>query len=244
MALDRLKASIRKQDFDPRAFGLLVNPFYFARKGLHRHILALAPFVRGKILDVGCGSKPYQRYFDASEYIGLEIEGRNKLADCHYDGKVFPFKDGQFDSVLVSQVLEHVFNPDEFLSEIGRVLRVGGVLLLSVPFVWDEHEQPFDFARYSSFGLRHLLENQGFEVVEHRKSMDDVRVIFQMINAYIYKKTLTRNSKANMLLMLLLIAPFNMLGEVLARILPHNSDLYLDNVVLARKTQRSEESTG
>jgi SAM-dependent methyltransferase len=233
----RLKSSIREQDFNPGGLGLLVNPFYFARKGLHRHIVALAPLVRGRILDVGCGSKPYRKYFNASEYIGLEIEGRNKDADRLYDGKEFPFKDGEFDSVFTSQVLEHVFNPEEFLLEINRVLKDGGVLLLTVPFIWDEHEQPFDYARYSSFGLRHLLESHGFEIVDHRKSMSDIRVIFQMINAYIYKKTITRSARLNLLLTLILMAPFNLLGEFFAKILPGNNDLYLDNIVLARKKQ-------
>jgi SAM-dependent methyltransferase len=147
---DRLKVSIRAQAFHPGLLGLLVNPFYFARKGLHQHIVALAPSVHGRLLDVGCGSKPYQKYFAALEYIGLDMQGRNKHADRFYDGKTFPFSDGEFDAVLTSEVLEHVFNPDEFLSEINRVLRNGGVLLLTVPFVWDEHEQPFDYARYSS----------------------------------------------------------------------------------------------
>ena len=72
------------------------------------------------------------------------MQGWNKHADRSYDGKTFPFSDGEFDAVLTSEVLEHVFNPDEFLSEINRVLRDDGVLLLTVPFVWDEHEQPFD----------------------------------------------------------------------------------------------------
>ncbi len=239
----KLKESIQKQDFNPRTLGLLVNPFYFARKGLHQHIIALAPLVSGRILDVGCGSKPYRKYFGASEYIGLEIEGRNKLADRHYDGKEFPFKDGEFDSVFTSQVLEHVFNPEGFLREINRVLKDGGVLLLTGPFIWDEHEQPFDYARYSSFGLRHLLESNGFEIVDHRKSMDDVRVIFQMINAYIYKKTTTRSARLNLLLILMLMAPFNLLGEFFVRILPGNKDIYLDNIVLARKKHNSKQTS-
>ncbi len=237
----RLKSLIREQDFNPRGIGLLVNPFYFARKGLHQHIVALAPLVHGRILDVGCGSKPYRKYFNASEYIGLEIEGRNKLADRHYDGQVFPFKDGEFDSVFTSQVLEHVFNPEEFFLEINRVLKGGGLLLLTVPFIWDEHEQPFDYARYSSFGLRHLLESHGFEIVDHKKSMDDIRVVFQMINAYIYKKTITRSARLNLLLTLILMVPFNLLGEFFAKILPGNNDLYLDNIILARKKQHSKQ---
>jgi SAM-dependent methyltransferase len=233
----RLKAAIHEQAFHPRLLGLLVNPFYFARKGLHQHIVALAPSVRGRILDVGCGSKPYQQYFAASEYVGMEIEGRNKQVDRSYDGKVFPCDDGEFDAVLSSEVLEHVFNPDEFLSEINRVLRDGGALLLTVPFVWDEHEQPYDYARYSSFGLRHLLKTHGFEIIEQRKSMDDIRVIFQMINAYIYKKTVTGNWWMNLFLTIILMAPFNVLGELFAKILPSNSDLYLDNIILARSAK-------
>lgn len=215
--------------------GLLTNPFYFARKGLRKHILEFAALVQGRVLDVGCGSKPYRKCFDASEYIGLEIEGCNNLADRHYDGKKFPFKSGEFDSVFVSQVLEHVFNPEEFLSEINRVLKNDGVLLLTAPFIWDEHSQPFDYARYSFFGLRHLLENHGFKIVEHRKSMADIRVIFQMINGYIYKKVVTRNVKLNLLLTLIMMAPFNLLGMFFAKILPQNNDLYLDNIILARK---------
>jgi SAM-dependent methyltransferase len=234
---DRLEASIRARAFHPGLLGLLVNPFYFARKGLHQHIVALAPSVHGRLLDVGCGSKPYQKYFEASEYIGLDIQGRNKHADRSYDGKTFPFSDGEFDAVLTSEVLEHVFNPDEFLSEINRVLRDGGVLLLTVPFVWDEHEQPFDYARYSSFGLRHLLESHGFEIIEHRKTMDDIRVIFQLVNAYIYKKTVTGSWRMNLLLAVILMAPFNVLGELFAKILPNNSDLYLDNIILARSAK-------
>ena len=237
------KGLISEQNFHPGFLGLFLNPFYFARKGLHENVVALAPSIRGRTLDVGCGSKPYKKYCNATKYLGLEIKGRNEDADYHYDGTVFPFENEQFDSVLTSQVLEHVFNPHQFLSEINRVTKVGGVLLITVPFVWDEHEQPFDYARYSSFGLRYLLQNHGFEIIESRKSMDDIRVIFQMINAYIYKKTVTNSSKLNFFLTLTLMAPFNILGEILAAILPRNPDLYLDNVVLARKISNMEHST-
>jgi len=66
--------------------------------------------MHGRILDVGCGSKPYQELFGATEYIGLEIEGSvSKDADYLYAGKVFPFNDEDFDSVFSSQTLEHVF---------------------------------------------------------------------------------------------------------------------------------------
>jgi len=137
--------------------------------------------------------------------------------------------------VVCNQVFEHIFEPEAFLREIGRVLKNQGRLLLTVPFVWDEHEQPRDFGRYSSFGLRALLSRNGFEVLELRKTVDDIRVIFQMLNAYIFKKTCVRNPYLSLLLTLILIAPFNLAGTVLSWLTPSNGDLYLDNVVLARK---------
>lgn len=238
--LDSLKSIISHETFDPRWIGLLTNPFYFARKGLFSNISALAPKMsQGRMLDVGCGSKPYKNLFKSFDYVGMELQGASKRADFYYDGHIFPFKNGSFDSVLTSQVFEHVFNPNEFLSEIFRVLKDEGTLLMTVPFVWDEHEQPQDFARYSSFGLRHLFKLHGFEIVESRKTMDDVRVIFQMINAFIYKKTVCNNSWLNLILTVILMAPFNIIGEVCCMVLPKNSDLYLDNVILARKKMSS-----
>lgn len=227
------------EQFFPGILGLFINPFYFARKGLANHITDLAVNITGKTLDIGCGTKPYAHLYQSIEYVGLEIDTTqnrfNKNADYFYDGNNFPFDDASFDSLVANEVFEHVFNPDQFLSEALRVLKPNGNVLLTMPFVWDEHEQPYDFARYSSFGIKSLLEKHGFEITEQRKSMDDIRVIFQLLNTYIYKKTVTKNAWLNVLITLILIAPFNILGEVLALITPRNPDLYLDNIVLARK---------
>ena len=234
-----LRSARARAQFRPGILGLFVNPFYFARKGLYTHIKALAGRITGKVLDVGCGRKPYEHLFPNAEVIGLEIgspeDSAKPRADVFYDGGRFPFPDGAFDSIITTEVLEHVFTPDEFLREINRVLKTGGHLLLTAPFVWDEHEQPTDFARYSSFGLKHLLEKSRFEILECRKSVNDLRLIFQLYNAYLYKMTVTRFRLMNALCMLLLMAPVNILGEVLGRLFPSNDDLYLDNVVLARK---------
>ena len=195
--------------------------------------------MNGAILDVGCGSKPYRELFDAKEYVGLEIDSyANRVkgvADCYYDGKIFPFNNLQFDSILCNQVFEHVFNPNEFIEEISRVLKPSGKLLLSVPFVWDEHEQPYDYARYSSFALKEILESNGFKVLGHIKTCADSRVIFQMINAYLYKIIANRSVVAQLILTAILIAFFNITGIIFGKILPKNPDLYLDNVMLAEK---------
>lgn len=233
----------RRKQFFPSGIGIFINPFYFARKGLVKHISELAVHITGKTLDVGCGSKPYIQLYRSQEYVGLEIDTpqnrAGKKADHFYDGNLFPFADSTFDSLVANEVFEHVFNPEQFLGEIRRVLKPGGMALLTLPFVWDEHEQPYDFARYSSFGIKSLLEKHGFEVVEQRKSTDDIRVIFQLLNAYIFKMTLTKRTWVNLLTTVLLMAPVNILGELMFFITPRNPDLYLDNIVLARKAVRT-----
>jgi SAM-dependent methyltransferase len=237
-----LKALFKKQTFNPGIIGFFTNPFFFARRSLYDNIVTLAPHLKGEMLDVGCGQKPYKHLFQCSKYVGIEVEQEghdhtNEDVDFFYDGKRIPFDDNHFDSAITSQVLEHVFEPDAFLSEICRVLKPQGRLLLTVPFVWDEHEQPYDYARYSSFGLKYLLEKNGFQVITHIKSLNDTRVIFQLINGYIFKKTiyLRSNPKVNLIVSIFLNAWVNVLGLIVGFILPKNDDLYLDNIILVKK---------
>ena len=239
MILKKLKEIYRRQDFQPGCLGIFLNPFYFNRKGLYDAVLEMRRYMKGRMLDVGCGQKPYQNLFDGLEYCGLEIADRGgvvrKEADFHYDGKVFPFGANSFDSVFSSEVLEHVFTPQAFLDEIYRVLKPGGYFLLTVPFIWDEHEQPYDYARYSSFGMAHLLGNSGFKIVDQKKTITGVCVIAQMLNGYIYKRTHCRFRVVNALVMLLIMAPINVVGQLFSLVLPPDEDLYLNNVLVGQK---------
>lgn len=238
--MEKLKRYYLRQEFFPGVLGIFTNPFFFARRGLVKSIKQVSGQINGRMLDVGCGSKPYKELFSFTEYIGIDIENpghdhSREDVDIFYDGKVIPFVTGSFDGVITNQVFEHVFTPAQFLGELNRVLKTNGALLLTVPFVWDEHEQPNDFARYSSFGLRYLLEQNGFEVISITKSVKDFRVIFQLAILFIYKKIATKNFWANAVLTFLLIAPLNLIGIVVSKILPENEDLYLDNIIIARK---------
>lgn len=235
-----LKAIYQRQIFFPGWFGVFVNPFYFARSGLRDAMSKFAPKLSGRLLDVGCGSKPYQALFEVDAYVGLDIDSeasrKHGIADHHYDGNTFPFADASFDTVLCSQVLEHVFNPDEFLSEILRVLKPGGKLLLTVPFVWDEHEQPYDYARYSSFGLRALMEKQGLKIIHHEKIGADASILFQLTNAYLFKVTQGWSRPSKLMFTASVMATVTVMGLLARRILPDNPDLFLDHIVLAQKT--------
>lgn len=239
MSYIRVKKYFKTGIFYPGTIAFLTTPFYFARKGLFNGVKEFALELTGDLLDVGCGTKPYQELFDVNRYVGLEIDteaSRKKgVSDYFYDGVTFPFADNIFDSVLCNQVLEHVFTPDEFLTEINRVLKDGGKLLLTAPFVWDEHEQPFDYARYSSFGLKALLERNGFYIIRHKKLGADFTIVFQLINAYLFKVTQTCPRLINIIFRIMLVTPINLLGIAAGRLFPKNPDLYLDHIILARK---------
>jgi SAM-dependent methyltransferase len=133
-------------------------------------------------------------------------------------------------------VLEAIFEPKCFLKELTRVLKPGGYALFTVPFIWDEHDQPNDYARYSSFGLKHLFEEQGFIVLENGKYLDDLRLIFLLVNAYIYKviKRILPNRVLSYMLILPLTSFNNIIGHI-SFIFPKNRDLYFGNIFLLKK---------
>jgi SAM-dependent methyltransferase len=122
---------------------------------------------RGKVLDVGCGRKPYRDIIEpkCDQYIGMDIEKKDTV-DVVGDAQKLPFDDQSFDVVVAFQLMEHLPEPNQFLSECYRVARPGGHILITTPFMWGEHEQPRDFYRYTRFGLRYLAEKAGFEVCE------------------------------------------------------------------------------
>ena len=194
----------------------------------------------GKLLDFGCGSKPYRNLIDVEDYIGLDIENsshnhENEKIDVYYDGLTIPFPDNTFDSYFSSQVLEHVPNSTGILQEVYRVMKHGGHLLVTVPFVWDEHETPYDFNRWTSFGIKELFSQNNFEIIKLEKSSNYIETIFQTWNAYIYQFVFPKNQYTSLILTSLFIAPITLLGIVLSKILPSNNNFYLDNIIVAKK---------
>ncbi len=135
----------------------------------------IAPQAHGKLLDVGCGEKPYEHIFRpfVSSYVGIEHEAtfahttassRASKPDHYYDGSRLPFPDASFDTVLSIQVLEHTAAPQALLGEMARVLHQDGVLILNAPFCFRLHEEPHDYFRYTPHGLRDMCARAGLEV--------------------------------------------------------------------------------
>ena len=230
---------LKHQSFQPGFLSLFINPFYLVRRPLFKHIRAMAPALSGKLLDFGCGRKPYENLFTVNEYIGVDMEKTghdhsNSKIDVLYDGKRLPFANETFDALFCSEVLEHIFNPEEILTELHRVMKPGAKAIITVPFAWNEHEIPYDYARYTSFGIRHLLEKHGFRVVELKKSGSYVRVIFQLWALYFFER-LKRFGRAGYAISLLFIVPINFAGATIARIFPRSDSLYFNNIVLAER---------
>lgn len=233
-------AYLQRQSFQPVIFSILINPFYFIRQGLYKGIKAYASRLHGNLLDFGCGRKPFENLFNVTKYVGVDLEStghdhRNSKIDVFYDGRHIPFPDETFDSLFCSEVLEHVFNPDEILPEIHRVLKKGAVALITVPFCWNEHEVPYDYARYSSFGITHLLEKNGFKVLGLKKTGNFARVITQLVALYFFE-LFSRWGKAGYIVSLLFIAPINIIATLLLPLFPVSKSLYFNNIVLAEKT--------
>lgn len=123
------------------------------------------------VLDAGAGEGYYRQYFSHSRYESADFcQVAKKYAQIDYvcDLAQIPVEGERYDLVFLTQVLEHLPDPAVVLRELHRVLKGGGRLWISTPLYYPEHEVPFDFYRYTQFGLRHVLEGAGFEVVEMR----------------------------------------------------------------------------
>jgi len=239
--ISSLKKRLRKEDFITTPLSLIINPVYIIRNGLYKSISNIAPIISGDILDFGCGSRPYESLFqNAKSYIGVDIEvsGHNhkdSKVDYFYDGKHLPFKDKSFDAVVSFEVFEHVFNIEEVLTEICRVLRPNGKLLLSIPFAWDEHEIPYDYARYTSYGITHILNKNGFEVAELIKTTTYLLAVFQMLIAYLTQYVLPKGRVSGRLAQLIVIFPLNFSAKLLDILLPKRYEYFCNIVVVAKK---------
>lgn len=140
-----------------------------------------------RFLDVGCGDLRYRKYAEKEgwECFFADFEARAEGVSVLLDAHSLPFKDESFDVVLVTEVLEHLADPRASLSEIHRVLRGNGEVILTVPFLWGMHEAPFDFFRYTEFGLDRLLQDACLELGCIQRRGDFIGVWLSLV-AHLY----------------------------------------------------------
>lgn len=222
------------------------HPFYFIRTGLYEGISERAGHLHGTLLDFGCGEKPYKSLFTkVTKYIGLDFENpghshKNENIDVFYNGENIPFDDGYFDSALCSEVFEHLFNLELSLDELCRVLKPGGTLLVTCPFVWEEHELPHDYARYTTLALTHLFEKHGFQVVEYQKKGNFIQTIAQL-KILNFTRTLARRINkvpGGHYLSKFCVTAINLWAVTKSKIMINDQSIYLSNVFLVKKAEK------
>jgi SAM-dependent methyltransferase len=146
---------------------------YYVRSSILNALLQSRHLLAGTLLDIGCGRMPYKEILlkpqgSTEKYIGLDLdvpatEFYAKAApDLLWDGRTIPLAEESVDSVMLTEVLEHCFEPGVVLREARRVLRPGGYVFITVPFLWPLHDVPYDEYRYTPFSLEKHLAQAGF----------------------------------------------------------------------------------
>ncbi len=167
---------------------------WIIRSSILAYIKQRACKLSGRVLDVGCGRMPYRRLLlDAQgidEYVGLDIDGAldygsEDSPDVRWDGRTMPFADDTFDSAMLTEVLEHVPDVVVLLNEVRRVLRPGGAIFFTTPFIWPYHETPHDHRRLTVFGLEHQLKLAGYTDIQIDAVGDWHSSLAQFIGLYV-----------------------------------------------------------
>lgn len=142
------------------------------------------------VLDLGAGEAPYQELFSHAEYVTTDWAGSMhpgaRGVDVVAPADALPLDDGAFGIVLCTQVLEHVPEPSAVLAECFRVLAPGGKLAVTVPLLWELHELPHDYYRYTAPGVSYLLDKAGFIDVAVTPRSDSFSALAQLLTNLVW----------------------------------------------------------
>lgn len=237
-----IKKIQEKHFFQPNWHSIIINPYFIARHGLLNKIKLFANqnFSEKNILDIGCGIKPYRNLFSKTAiYTGIDIKGgghydQAKTVDQFYDGINIPFEENKFDAIICTQVLEHANDPDTLLKEINRVLKKDGQLFLTMPFVWNEHEIPFDFRRFTRYGHEKIFEKNNLKIEKIETTSGIFGVCGQLISAFIFESLGKKNKFLKVFISVILCFPIQLIFVVFDCIFK-NSWITLDYAINAKK---------
>ncbi len=217
----------------PKKLREFFDPYYIAHNSLKNSLKDAKSFAKGQLLDIGCGKKPYFSLFSSSveNYIGIDLpRSRSKYVDIYASGLSLPVRSNVMDTVFCTEVLEHVPEPKELTTEVARVLKKGGYLILTAPQVWGLHEAPHDYYRYTRFGLKYLIEKSGLEVLEIKQTCGVFGVVGQRMSSFFFNRYNQSFFALAVILSALITHSFSHLDKAF-----HYEGDTLDNVVVARK---------
>jgi len=246
MILKKLTDKIYKRKGDKFSFADVID----VNRGVIIRFIRMAGFKTkkdSKVLDAGAGEGNWGEFFKHCDYrtqdkgIGEECWDYSKI-DYKGDITDIPCKGKMFDVVLLTEVLEHLPEPLDALKELNRVLKKNGILYLTTPQGWGEHEAPYDYYRYTSYGLKYLLNKSGFNVIKINKRGGYFKYLGFRLWHVIFMPFLNRKSmikKVFGLLSKLILIPFliffSLIFYLLDDLLDKEKDLTLGYMVTAKK---------
>lgn len=233
-----MKNFIKKEKFQPSFLSIFCHPYFFVRREIYSFLESNSNFLSGELLDFGCGSKPYEKLFkNSNNYFGVEVYSnkKNLKSEIYYNGITLSFEDNAFDSILCTEVFEHVEQLDHVITELYRVLKPGGRMIVTTPFICIEHEMPYDFRRFTINGLINLMKKNNFKILKSQKLLNNFHVFFQTLNFYICQVLLKKTQYLKYIVYFGLVGPINFLSLIFNFLLPKASEMYFGSAVVVEK---------
>ncbi|WP_373036551.1 class I SAM-dependent methyltransferase [Sulfurimonas sp.] len=196
----------------------ITNAFYLNWRQLSKSMKNALPYLKGNCIDVGAGTAPYQ------DMISKKVD-RYTVAD-HTDTRAsmfalassefveadvldLPFEDESADTIIFTQVLEHVSDPNLALDQITRVLKTDGILVISVPFIFQAHAQPHDYWRFSQRGIKKLLQDRNYEIKLFHYQGYLGTALINILNGFIWELSSKNKLIRNFILLPVLLVLFS-----------------------------------
>jgi SAM-dependent methyltransferase len=142
------------------------------------------------VVDIGVGNAPYKDLIRFNKYIGIDVENRGGLeniiiADAN---EGIPLGNEIADLIISTETIEHLKRPSFAIKEMHRLLKSGGMLVLTTPMVWQLHEEPNDYFRYTRYGLEYLLREAGFKEINIKAGNSYYYTVFQLFGIPLHRK--------------------------------------------------------
>lgn len=227
-----------------------ISPYFIAKHYILKDIENILKqySLRGSLLDIGCGEKPYKSLFaNIDTYTGIDFNNYsiNKdfkgevpeqyFSDNYLDTLSLPYGDSSFDNAVAFQVLEHHKNPMKMISEVSRILRQGGYFLVTVPFLGGIHEEPYDYQRFTRYGLTELFEGHGFEILAIKEQGAVFSTISMLLNEHL--NACASRNKSSYILSAIVYFPFlvfQYLSLFLDKLFP-SKRIFFNYLILVKK---------